>query len=150
MMLCNSACWTPNKYLQFDHANKGTYVDIEHFCAPVVHPETGETITSYRKLAKDAVTKETWTTGFGKEFVNLAQGDDKTGTSGLDAIRVMTLEEIKNIPADRVVTYARVVVDFRPQKEDPNRMRITAGGNSAAYPDELTTRTADPTVSKIL
>ena len=68
----------------------------------------------------------------------------------MDAIRVMTLEEIKNIPADRVVTYARVVVDFRPQKEDPNRVRITAGGNLIAYPDELTTRTADLTVSKIL
>ena len=45
----------------------------------------------------------------------------------MDAIRVMNLEEIKNIPADRVVTYAGVVVDFRPQKEDPNRVKITAG-----------------------
>ena len=26
-------------------------------------------------------------------------------------------------------TYARSVVDFRPQKSDPNRVRITAGGN---------------------
>ena len=125
-------------------------MDIEHVCAPVVHPETGERITSYRKLAKDAVTKETWTTGFGKGFGNLAQGDAKTGTPGLNAIRVMTLEEIKNIPADRVVTCARVVVDFRPQKEDPNRVQITAGGNLLAYPDELATRTADLTVSKIL
>ena len=68
----------------------------------------------------------------------------------MDAIRVMALEEIKNIPADRVVTYARVVVDFRLQKEDPNRVRITAGGNLIVYPDEMTTRTADRTVSKIL
>ena len=89
---------------------------------------TGETITSYRKLAKDQITRETWTIGFGKEFGNLAQGDKKTGTPGMDAIRVMTLEEIKNIPTDKVVTYARVVVDFRPQKEDPNCVRTTAGG----------------------
>ena len=68
----------------------------------------------------------------------------------MDAIRVMTLDEIKNIPADRVVTYARVVVDFRPQKEDPDCVRITAEGNLIAYPDELTTRTVDLTVSKIL
>ena len=85
----------PNKYLQFDPANTGTDADIEHFCAPVVHPVTGETITSYRKLAKDQITRETWTTGFGKEFGNLVQGDKKTGTLGMDAIRVMTLEEIK-------------------------------------------------------
>ena len=41
-------------------------------------------------------------------------------------------------------------MDFRPKKEDPNRVRITAGGNLIAYPDELTTRTADLAVSKIL
>ena len=68
----------------------------------------------------------------------------------MDAIRVMNLEQIKNNPVDRVVTYARVVVDFRPHKEDPNRVRITAGGNLITYPDKLTTRTSDFTVSKIL
>ena len=122
-------------------------VDIEHFCVSVVHLTTGEAITSYRKLAKDEELKETWTTGFVKEIGNCA--DDKT-TLDVDAIRVMNLEQIQNIPADRVVTYARVAVDFRPQKEDPNRVRITAGGNLIAYPDELMTRTADLTVSKIL
>ena len=40
-------------------------------------------------------------------------------------------------------TYAGVVVDFRPQKEDPNRVRITIGGNWIKYPGEVTTRTAD-------
>ena len=64
----HAACWMPNKYLQFDPANTNANADIEHFCAPVVHPVTGETITSYKKLAKDQVTSDTWTTGFGKEF----------------------------------------------------------------------------------
>ena len=80
----------------------------------------------------------------------MAQGDDKTGTKGTNCIFVMTHEEIANIPADRVVTYARIVVDFRPQKEDPNQVRITAGGNLIQYPGELPTRTADLTTSKIL
>ena len=35
------------------------------------------------------------------------------------------------------------MVDYRPQKEDPNRVCITVGGNSIAYPHELTTRTAN-------
>ena len=43
-----------------------------------------------------------------------------------------------------------MVVDYRPQKPDPNRVRITAGGNIIEYPGELTTRTADLTKSKIL
>ena len=62
----------------------------------------------------------------------------------------MNHDEIANIPKDRVVTYARIVVDFRPQKDDPNRVRITAGGNLIKYPGELTTRTADLTTSKLL
>ena len=41
-------------------------------------------------------------------------------------MRFLDLEGIKNIPKDRVVTYARIVVDYRPQKKDPNRVRITA------------------------
>jgi hypothetical protein len=48
------------------------------------------------------------------------------------------------------VTYARIVVDYRPQKADPNRVRITAGDNLITYPEELTTRTADLTTTKIL
>ena len=57
---------------------------------------------------------------------------------------------IDNIPADRTVTYTRIVVDFRPQKDDPNRVRITAGGNLIVYPDELTTQTADLITTKIM
>ena len=36
--------------------------DIEHFCAPVVHPRTGEVITKYAKLANDPDPKlrKTW------------------------------------------------------------------------------------------
>lgn len=92
-----------------------------------------------------------WTRAFGKEFGNLAQGDDYTGEKGTNAIFVLNHEQIRNIPNDRVVTYARVVVDYRPQKEDPNRVRITAGGNLLKYPGEdFTTRTADLTTAKIL
>ena len=42
------------------------------------------------------------------------------------------------------------MVDFCPQKEDPNRVRITAGGNLIQYPGELTTQTADLTTAKLL
>ena len=54
------------------------------------------------------------------------------------------------IPNDRVVTYANIVVDYIPQIDDPNRFRITAGGNLIIYPGELTTRTADITTLRIL
>ena len=62
----------------------------------------------------------------------------------------MSCKEIENIPKYCVVTYARIVVDFRPQKTDPNCVRITAGGNLIKYPSELTTCTADLTTPKVI
>ena len=50
---------------------------LERFCAPVIHPITGESITNYKKLAKYPATREVWTTAFRKEWGNLAQGDQK-------------------------------------------------------------------------
>ena len=78
----------------------------------------------------------------------LSQGYDNT--PGTNTVFFMTHDKITAIPKDRVVTYARIVVDYRPQKEDPNRARITAGENLIDYPYELTTRTADLTTSKIV
>ena len=65
-------------------------------------------------------------------------------------MRFLDLEVITNMPKDRVVTYARIVVDYRPQKADRNRVRITAGGNLIQYPGELTTRTANLRTTKIM
>ena len=51
----------------------------------------------------------------------------------------MMVDEINNIQNDRTVTYARIVVNYRPQKSNPNRLSITAGGKVIFYPDKLTT-----------
>jgi hypothetical protein len=69
------------------------------------------------------------------------------GQVGTNTMFVMDPKDILNIPVDRTVTYANVVVDFRPQKEDPHRIRITARGNLIKYPGKLTTRTAEITTS---
>jgi hypothetical protein len=39
-----------------------------HYAMHMVHPITGETITSYKKLMKDPVMQETWMMAFGKDF----------------------------------------------------------------------------------
>ena len=80
----------------------------------------------------------------------MAQGDNKKKI-GKNCIFVMNHNQIKQMYAeDRAPAYAHVVVDFRPQKADPNRVRITAGGNLIQCPGDLTTRTADITTSKII
>jgi hypothetical protein len=98
----------------------------------------------------DPATRDIWMKAFGKDFGGMAQGDKKTGQTGTNAMFVMHPADVPNIPKDRTVTYARVVVDHRPQKADPNRIRITAGGNLINYPGKLTTRTADIMTAKLL
>ena len=124
------------------------HVDLQEYCNGVVHPVTKETITNYKKLANDPLLRETWTKAMCKELGNIAQGFGDT--KGTNTVRFLTHAEIAAIPKDRTVTYARIVVDYRPQKEDPNRVRITVGGNLISYPGELTTRTADLTTTKLL
>ena len=124
--------------------------NLQHFCAPVIHPTTGKLIRSYKHLAKDPDLKEVWETGFGKEWGRLSQGDKRTGAIRTNTFTILCPDQVLLIPNDCVVTYANIIVEYRPQKEDPNRVRITVGGNLIIYPGKLTTRTADITTSKIL
>ena len=50
-------------------------------------------------------------------------------TERTNTMRFLDINVIRNIALDRVVTYARILVDYRSHKKDPNRVRITAGGN---------------------
>jgi len=60
------------------------------------------------------------------------------------------LDEIKNIPADRKVTYARIIVDYCSHKpKEPNRVRLTVEDNLTEYPGEFTTCTAGLTTTQI-
>jgi len=79
----------------------------------------------------------------------LAQGCPGV-TKGTNTIFYLSHADICKIPQDRRVTYARIVIDHRPQKEDPNRVRITVGVNLIDYPFKLTTCTANMVSSKIL
>ena len=78
----------------------------------------------------DPATAEVWQTAFGKDFGGMAQGDNKTGQKGTDTMFVMTHDNIKHaLRAGEKITYYNAIVDHRPQKEDPNRIRLTARGN---------------------
>jgi hypothetical protein len=84
-----------------------------------------------------------------KELYCLVQGC--TGiTKGNNTIFFLSPADICNIPSNRTVTYAQILINHCPQKEDPNRVRITVGGNLINYLFELTTCTADMVSSKIL
>jgi hypothetical protein len=122
----------------------------EQVAMPIVHPITGETISSFKRLMHNPTMAETRQTAFGKDFCSMVQGDLNAGQKGTNSIFVMTHEEISHILQNQTVTYALVVVDFQPQKADPPRIRITVGGNLTNYPGELSTRTANLTTSKLM
>jgi hypothetical protein len=61
------------------HAIVPVVHNFEHYANPMVHPVTGETILSYKKLMNDPATAEVWQTAFGKDFGGMAQGNNKTG-----------------------------------------------------------------------
>ena len=56
-----------------------------------------------------------------------------------------------DVPIDRRrdVTYGRVCVNYRPEKVDPNRTRLTVGGNRITYPGDCSTPTVDMVTVKI-
>jgi hypothetical protein len=114
-----------------------------------VHPVTKETITHYRKLIKDPFLKDQLAKAMSKEIHCLAQGC--TGIAkDTNAIFFLLHADICSIPNDRTVTYARIVINHHPHKEDPNPVHIIVGGNLIDYPFELTTYTANMVSSKTL
>eukprot|EP00804_Cyclotella_cryptica_P014207 CCRYP_005619-RA/>CCRYP_005619-RA protein AED:0.39 eAED:0.38 QI:0/0/0/1/0/0/2/0/308 len=135
--------FTPTKFSD-QHALFTVDTQLELRCTS----DHKETITKYKKLANDPILQTVWTKAMCKELGRLALGCDRS--KGTDTIFFMSHDEIKQIPRNRTITYARIVVDYRPQKDDPNRVRITVGRNLKNYPGELTTRTADLITAKIL
>ena len=82
---------------------------LEEYANRVVHPVTKETITKYKTLIEDPLLKDKWKKAMYVELGRLTKGyQDIPGTN---TIKFMTHEETKNIPTDRIVTYARIVVD---------------------------------------
>jgi hypothetical protein len=59
--------------------------DFNQVAMPMVHPSTGETISSYKKQMHNPVMNEIWQKAFGKDFRGIAQ-DVKMGQKGTNAI----------------------------------------------------------------
>lgn len=87
---------------------------------------------------------------FGKEFGRMAQGETEIGTKGTHFIFVMSHDKIANISEDCIVTYTRIVVDYRPQKKDPNIVCITTGEQPNQVPQGTYNKNQDLTMTKIL
>ena len=103
---------------------------------------------SYRQLIKSDV-KERWLQAMCKELGRLSNGY-KDMTPGMKAMEFMNKEEVEQIPKDKRITYARIIADYREQKADPYRIRITVGGNLIDCPGPTTSTTSELTTAKLL
>eukprot|EP00804_Cyclotella_cryptica_P020437 CCRYP_014425-RA/>CCRYP_014425-RA protein AED:0.04 eAED:0.02 QI:0/0/0/1/1/1/2/0/1218 len=113
----------------------------------VLNDETGE-LMEYRHLISNPKYRDTWKNAYGKELGRLAQGLPSI-VKGTDTIVFI---QRAHIPHDlrKDVTYGRIVANFRPEKEDPYRIRLTVGGNRINYPGDCGTPTTDMVTVKIL
>lgn len=120
---------------------------LQDMIGAVMDSDTGDML-EYRHLLKNPKYRETWSKAFGKEIGRLAQEQEGV-VEGMDALHFI---EYDDIPTDRRkdVTYARICADYRPEKSDPNRIRITVGGNLVNYPGDVGTKTTDLLTVKLL
>jgi hypothetical protein len=110
-----------------------------HHANAVIHPITGKEM-EYSALVKDTRLQPLWTRGFGNECGRLFQGiRDLPGT---DTCFFITL---KNIPTDRKITYGRIVCDYKPHKQEKERVRLTVWGDKLNYSGDVATSTANIT-----
>ena len=60
----------------------------------------------------DPATAKVWQTPFGKEFEGMAQGDEKTGQKGTNAMFVMNHNKLAHVlQAGKKITFANPVVN---------------------------------------
>ncbi len=92
----------------------------------------------------DLPTAEIWQTAFGKDFGGMAQGCNKTGQKGTHAMFVMTHDQIRHaLAVKEKFTYVNLVGNYRPQKDDPHCIKITAGDNLINYDGDTSVCTVD-------
>ena len=114
----------------------------------VLDEETGD-LLEYRQLLKHPKYRKQWSRSFGNEIGRLAQGMP----GRVEGTNTFVFIPYANIPSDRTgdVTYARICCNVRPEKiNEPNRCRITVGGDRINYPYEVATPTADLLTVKLL
>ena len=115
------------------------------FANTVIDPTSG-TALEYADLITNVETRAVWEHSAANEFGRLAQGvgDRVEGTNTIHFIKR------SQVPADRVVTYAKFVCSIREQKKETHRTRLTVGGNLIDFPGEVSTPTADMLTAKLL
>jgi hypothetical protein len=112
----------------------------------VLDKDTGE-LLEMRHLLAHPKYKDVWGKSYTTELGHLAQGIPGV-SEGTNTIVFITCDDI---PFDRLkdVTYVRICANYRPKKDDPNRSRLTIGGDRLNVPGDCGTPTVDMVMVKL-
>jgi hypothetical protein len=72
------------------------------------------------------------------------------GHSNIPGTDTCFFTTLKNIPEDRKITYGKIVCDYKPHKQEKERVQLTVGGDILNYFGNVDISTADITTFKIL
>jgi hypothetical protein len=120
----------------------------------VLDPATGEFL-EHRQLCQDPRYKDTWDTSYANELGRLCQGigaGSTPSTQRVSGTNTFFCIDYNDIPLHKrkEVCHTMVVCEVRPDKDDPNRTRITIGGNRICFPGNIGTNTALLELVKLL
>jgi hypothetical protein len=116
--------------------------------AQLIHDkDTGEWLT-YGQLLRDPKHRENWLHSAANKFGCLANG---VGGHYKETNTIFFINKSK-VPYDRMkdVTYGSFRCNYKPNKEEKWRTRLTVGGDRINYPDNCGTPMADMLLFKIL
>ena len=94
-----------------------------------------------------APNKSIWSTNLANYLRRLTQGVGNCMPRGTNTVFYIPNSRV---PANRKVTYARMVITIFPHKTEVNCVRVTVGGNILDYPGATTTNCASLTTTKCL
>ena len=120
----------------------------------VLDPATGKFL-EHRQLRRNPRYKATWDTLYTNKLGRLCQGIGAGSTPSAQRVSgtyTFFLIDFQDIPLHKrkKVCHTMVVCEVHPDKDDPDRTRITIGGNRICYPGGVSTNTALLELVKLL
>ena len=120
----------------------------------VLDSATGEFL-EHRQLRRDPRFKTVWDKSYANELGRLCQGigaGPSPNSKRVDGTNTFFLINYDDIPTHKrkEICHTLVVCEVRPEKDDPDRTRITIGGSRICYPGDVGTNTASLELVKLL
>jgi hypothetical protein len=114
-----------------------------HMMNSIIHPSKGKD-TKYKDLMKDPDLGPSFEIGLSNELGRMCQG-----IRAIAGANTAFFIDLKSIPKNRKITYEKLVCNFKSNKNEKHRVRLTVGGDILDSSDDTATSTADITIFKI-